>query len=55
MKFEYWVCLVEMIEENYLKFDGFVVLYGSDIMFYIVLVLSFMLENFLKFVIFIGL
>ncbi len=54
MKPEYWVRLVEMIEENYSKFDGFVVLHGSDTMSYTASALSFMLENLSKPVIFTG-
>ena len=49
-----WVFLAEIIENNYLKFDGFVVLHGSDTMSYTSSALSFMLENLLKPVIFTG-
>jgi len=54
MKPEYWVRLAEMIEDNYSKFDGFVVLHGSDTMSYTASALSFMLENLSKPVIFTG-
>lgn len=50
-----WVEIVFDIKDNYSRYDGFVVIYGIDIMVYSVFVLLFMLENFGKFVIFIGL
>jgi L-asparaginase len=49
-----WVSIAEIIEENYLKFDGFVILHGSDTMSYSASALSFMLENLSKPVIFTG-
>ena len=49
-----WVSLVEIIEDNYEKFDGFVVLHGSDTMSYTASAISFMLENLTKPVIFTG-
>lgn len=49
-----WIILAEIIEDNYNKFDGFVVLHGSDTMSYTSSVLSFMLENLSKPVIFTG-
>lgn len=51
---KYWVEIAEIIEENYDKFDGFVVLHGSDTMSYTASALSFMLENLGKPVIFTG-
>lgn len=51
---EYWVQLVEIIEENYNDYDGFVVLHGSDTMSYTASALSFMLENLAKPVILTG-
>ena len=51
---EYWVQIVEIIESNYTKFDGFVVLHGSDTMSYSASALSFMLENLAKPVVFTG-
>ena len=51
---EYWVDLVTIIEENYLDFDGFVILHGSDTMSYTASAVSFMLENLNKPVIFTG-
>lgn len=50
----YWVQIAEIIEVNYKKFDGFVVLHGSDTMSYTASALSFMLENLAKPVIFTG-
>lgn len=49
-----WVTIADLIEENYNKFDGFVVLHGSDTMSYSASALSFMLENLSKPVIFTG-
>ena len=49
-----WVKIATIIEENYLKFDGFVVLHGSDTMSYSASALSFMLENLGKPVVFTG-
>ena len=54
MKPEYWVQIAEIIETNYNKFDGFVVLHGSDTMSYTASALSFMLENLAKPVVFTG-
>jgi len=51
---EYWVQIAEIIEDNYTKCDGFVVLHGSDTMSYSASALSFMLENLSKPVIFTG-
>ena len=49
-----WVKMATIIEDNYLKFDGFVVLHGSDTMSYSASALSFMLENLSKPVVFTG-
>ena len=49
-----WVNIATIIEENYTKFDGFVVLHGSDTMSYSASALSFMLENLSKPVVFTG-
>jgi len=54
MNTEYYIDIVEIIEENYTKFDGFVVLTGSDTMSYISSAVSFMFENLQKPVIFTG-
>ncbi|MEW6136405.1 MAG: asparaginase [Bacteroidota bacterium] len=51
---DFWVRLAEVIEENYEKYDGFVVLHGTDTMAYTASVLSFMLENLNKPVILTG-
>ena len=50
----YWVQIAEIIEKNYFKYNGFVVLHGSDTMSYTASALSFMLENLAKPVIFTG-
>ena len=49
-----WIKIATIIEENYTKFDGFVVLHGSDTMSYSASALSFMLENLTKPVVFTG-
>lgn len=49
-----WQNIASIIEDNYDKFDGFVVLHGSDTMSYSASALSFMLENLSKPVIFTG-
>ncbi|MCL2597875.1 MAG: type I asparaginase [Paludibacter sp.] len=43
-----WEKIARMIENNYDKFDGFVVLHGTDTMAYTASALSFMLENLAK-------
>lgn len=50
----FWRELARIIEENYDKYDGFVVLHGTDTMSYTASVLSFMLENLDKPVVFTG-
>lgn len=50
----FWVRLSETIAENYGKYDGFVVLHGTDTMSFSASMLSFMLENLEKPVIFTG-
>lgn len=50
----YWQQIATIIEENFTKFDGFVVLHGSDTMSYSASALSFMLENLTKPVVFTG-
>lgn len=54
MKPAFWIKLAQIIEENYEKYDGFVVLHGTDTMAYSASVLSFMLENLSKPVVFTG-
>lgn len=49
-----WVKMAETIVKNYNKFDGFVVLHGTDTMAYSASALSFMLENLAKPVILTG-
>lgn len=51
---EFWVKLAGVIEDNYDKYDGFIVLHGTDTMAYTASALSFMLENLQKPVIFTG-
>jgi len=43
-----WVQMVELIEENYDDYCGFVILHGTDTMAYTASALSFMLENLTK-------
>ncbi len=54
MNREKWVTIAKIIEDGYQKFDGFVVLHGSDTMSYSASALSFMLENLNKPVVFTG-
>ncbi len=54
MNIEEWVKIATIIEKNYLLFDGFVVLHGSDTMSYTASALSFMLENLNKPIVFTG-
>jgi len=49
-----WIELAEIIKKNNDKYDGFVVLHGTDTMSYSASALSFMLENLHKPVIFTG-
>ena len=51
---QYWEKIASLIGDNYSKFDGFVVLHGSDTMSYTASALSFMLENLAKPVILTG-
>lgn len=50
----FYVKIAEIIQRNYDKFDGFIVLTGSDTMSFISSTLSFMLENLDKPIIFTG-
>jgi L-asparaginase len=54
MNTSYYIDIVNIVEENYNKFDGFVILTGSDTMAYTSSVISFMFENLQKPVIFTG-
>ena len=49
-----WIRMAETIGSNYDKFDGFVILHGTDTMAYSASALSFMLQNLEKPVIFTG-
>ncbi|MCP9763885.1 asparaginase [Lacihabitans soyangensis] len=49
-----WVELVEIIENNYSDFQGFVILHGTDTMAYSASALSFMIQNLTKTVVFTG-
>jgi L-asparaginase len=41
----HWIDLVEILESNYAKYDGFVILHGSDTMAYTSSALSFMIQG----------
>ena len=45
MEPKYWIKLAQLISEQYDRYDGFVVLHGTDTMAYTASALSFMLEN----------
>src|SRR5574344_1091214 len=49
-----WIRLAGIIRDNYARYDGFVVLHGTDTMSYSASALSFMLENLAKPVVFTG-
>lgn len=49
-----WLRLAKIIQQNYNKFDGFVVLHGTDTMAYTASALSYMLENLNKAVVLTG-
>lgn len=51
---EHWVQIASDVEANYLLYDGFVIIMGTDTMAYASSALSFMLENLAKPVIFTG-
>jgi L-asparaginase len=48
MQPEVWVEMAQTIQKNYSKYDGFVILHGSDTMSFTASALSFMLENLAK-------
>ena len=50
----YWVQMAQTIRDNYEKYDGFVILHGSDTMAFSASALSFMLQGLKKPVIFTG-
>ncbi|NND77727.1 MAG: asparaginase [Flavobacteriales bacterium] len=49
-----WLKLLEVVEKNYSKYDGFVILHGTDTMAYSASALSFMIENLKKPIVFTG-
>ncbi len=51
---DFWLELAAFIKENYHKYDGFVILHGTDTMSYSASALSFILQNLEKPVIFTG-
>ena len=51
---EHWVKIAQLVKDNYLEYDGFVVLHGSDTMAYTASALSFILGNLSKPVIITG-
>ncbi len=51
---EIWVRMAQIVYENYDRFDGFVILHGTDTMAYSASALSFIFENLAKPVIFTG-
>lgn len=54
LKPDTWVKLANILRENHSKFDGFVILHGTDTMAYTASALSFMLQDFHKPVILTG-
>ena len=54
MNLTVWAEMAQLIEENYEKYDGFVILHGTDTMAFSASAISFMLENLNKAVIFTG-
>lgn len=54
VKPSHWEELASIIEKNYRRYDGFVILHGTDTMAYTASALSFMLKNLSKPVIFTG-
>lgn len=49
-----WIELARLIRDHYARYDGFVVLHGTDTMSYTASAMSFMLENLAKPVVFTG-
>lgn len=49
-----WIRMAAVIAENYRRYDGFVVLHGTDTMSYSASAMSFMLENLAKPIVFTG-
>ncbi len=51
---DYWIDMARVIRDHYEKYDGFVILHGTDTMTYTASALSFLLENLAKPVIITG-
>lgn len=51
---ENWLALARLVRDNYARYDGFVVLHGTDTMSYTASALSFLMENLAKPVVFTG-
>lgn len=51
---DFWIKLAGIIEQNYSRYDGFIILHGTDTMAYSAAALSFLLEDLQKPVIFTG-
>ncbi|MEM7160839.1 MAG: asparaginase [Bacteroidota bacterium] len=51
---ETWLKLIKLIEKHYEKYDGFVILHGTDTMAYSASALSFMIEDLQKPIVFTG-
>ncbi len=51
---EHWMAIAEMVRQNYEKYDGFVILHGSDTLAYTASALSFMFSGLAKPVILTG-
>ncbi|MFA5849621.1 MAG: type I asparaginase [Bacteroidales bacterium] len=51
---DFWIDLANLIKKNYVNYDGFVILHGTDTMSFSASALSFMLEDLEKPVIFTG-
>lgn len=54
MEPKHWVKIAKEITDNYKKFDGFVVVHGTDTMAYTASAISFMIENIDKPIVFTG-
>ncbi|MBQ7550715.1 MAG: asparaginase [Bacteroidales bacterium] len=51
---DFWITIAETIRDNYEKYDGFVILHGTDTMAYSASAVSFMLKHLTKPVVFTG-
>lgn len=45
---EHWIHMIDDIEENYDKYDAFIIVHGTDTMAHTASALSFMIENLTK-------